>query len=112
MQQMFLPRPCWVLSGSLESWGYPVTVLVDLVVFLRVPTEIRIARLRDREARRGWDEETDAFIEWASHYDDGTREGRSLPRHEAWLKTLHCSVLRLNGTLPIAELVDQVMAAT
>jgi hypothetical protein len=81
-------------------------------VFLLTPTEIRLARLRDREQRRGWDDETNDFLEWASHYDDGTREGRSLPRHEAWLKTLRCPVLRLDGTHPVAVLVDQIVAAT
>jgi hypothetical protein len=65
-------------------------------------------RLRDREARRGLTDPE--FIEWASHYDDGTREGRSLPRHEEWLKTLSCPVLRLDGTLPVRELVDRVLA--
>jgi adenylate kinase family enzyme len=120
MHAMFLPRPSWVLSGSLESWGNPLIGWLDLVVFLRVPTEIRLARLRDREGRRigkpvGPDDprhsEAEEFIEWASHYDDGTREGRSLPRHEAWLKSLPCPVLRLDGTLPIAELVRLILAA-
>ena len=25
-----------------------------------------------------------------NYYDDGTRKGRNLPRHEAWLSTLRC----------------------
>src|SRR5579883_3161929 len=53
MQTMFLPRPTWVLSGSLDSWGNSLLCYFDLVVFLRVPTDIRLARLREREARRG-----------------------------------------------------------
>ncbi len=110
MREMFLERPDWVLSGSLDDWGGAVISLFDLVVFLYVPTEIRLARLRDRETRRGLVDQD--FIEWASHYDDGTREGRNLPRHEAWLKTLHCPVLRLDGTLTIADLVKEVIAAT
>jgi hypothetical protein len=110
MHDLFLPGQAWVLSGSLDSWGDPLIRFVDLVVFLRVPTEIRLLRLRDRESRRGLAD--DDFLEWASHYDDGTREGRSLPRHQAWLKTLHCPVLRLDGTLPVAALVDQIVAAT
>ena len=58
----------------------------------------------------GWRyQETEEFIEWASHYDDGTREGRKLSRHQAWLETLRCPVLRLDGTLPVADLVDQVV---
>lgn len=110
MREMFLDRSDWVLSGSLDDWGRPVHALFDLVAFVYVPTEIRLRRLRDREARRGWrDQETDDFIEWASHYDDGTREGRNLPRHSAWLETLPCPVLRLDGRRPVADLVDQVV---
>jgi adenylate kinase family enzyme len=110
MHEMFLGRPQWVLSGSLDDWGGPVIAMFDLVAFVYVPTEIRLHRLRDRELRRG--SMDDDFFEWAAHYDDGTREGRNLPRHEAWLKTLHCPVLRLDGTLPVDDLVQKVIAAT
>ena len=110
MDEMFLGRPQWVLSGSLDDWGGPVIALFDLVVFLYVPTAVRLHRLHERELRRN--SVDDDFLEWAAHYDDGTREGRNLPRHEAWLKTLHCPVLRLDGTLPVPDLVRQVFAAT
>jgi hypothetical protein len=110
MDEMFAGRPDWVLSGSLDGWGGPVIALFDLVVFLYVPTGIRMQRLREREARRGWVDQE--FIEWASHYDDGTREGRNLPRHQRWLDTLICPVLRCDGTLPVAELVGHVIEAT
>lgn len=121
MQEVFLDRPDWVLSGSLDEWGKPVVPLFNLVVFLRVPTAIRLQRLRLREAQHfgrdvvapgGWRfQETEDFIEWASHYDDGTREGRSLPRHLRWLDTLRCPVLRLDGIRPIAQLVNEILAA-
>jgi adenylate kinase family enzyme len=112
MDDMFLGRPSWVLSGSLDPWGNTIARLFDLVIFLRVPTEVRLARLRDREVRRGWQHgETEGFIEWASHYDDGTREGRNLPRHRAWLTTLSCPLLELEGTLPVENLVQRVVAA-
>jgi adenylate kinase family enzyme len=109
MREMFLDRPDWVLSGSLSGWGDPIIPMLDLVVLLYVPTDIRLRRLLDRETRRGLVDE--AFIEWASHYDDGTLEGRSLPRHEAWLKTLPCPVLRLKGTLTVNELIAKVVGA-
>jgi adenylate kinase family enzyme len=121
MGEMFLERPAWVLSGSLDEWGTPVVPLFDMVVFLRVPTELRLQRLRNREARRaspaaiapgGWrHQEIEDFLDWAAHYDDGTRKGRNLPRHLAWLATLTCPVLRLDGTQPVAALVNQVLAA-
>jgi hypothetical protein len=109
------------LSGSLDGWGDSIVPLFDLVIFLRAPTEVRLRRLRDREAGRfgadavapgGWrHQETEEFIEWASHYDDGGREGRSLMRHEAWLKTLECRVLRADGTRATADLVGEITRA-
>jgi len=121
MQAIFLGREGWILSGSLDNWGAEIVPFFDLVVFLRVPTEIRLARLRERERRHfgedavaagGWRHpETEDFVEWASHYDDGTRGGRSLARHESWLRTLSCAVLRLDGARPIHELVRDITNA-
>jgi adenylate kinase family enzyme len=118
IREMFLDRPDWVLSGSLDDWGKSIVPLFDLVVFIRVPTEIRLQRLRVRETRHfgqdavspgGWRHtETEDFIAWAAHYDDGAREGRNLARHLAWLDTLRCRVLRLDGTRDVADLVTTV----
>jgi adenylate kinase family enzyme len=121
MEAMFLPRADWVLSGSLAGWGDPIMAKFDLVVFLRTPREIRLARLRAREATHfgadvvaqgGWrHDETEAFIEWASHYEDGGREGRNLQKHLAWLAKLPCPVLRLDGSRPLPDLVAEVCRA-
>jgi adenylate kinase family enzyme len=119
MGEMFLPRADWVLSGGLDGWGDALVPCFDLVVFLKTPQDLRMRRLRAREIRHfgadgvgpgGWRfDETESFLEWASHYEDGTREGRNLVRHEAWLATLPCPVLRLDGSRPVAELVDNVL---
>ena len=121
MAEMFLPRADWVLSGGLDGWGDVLIPHFDLVVFLKTPPELRMRRLREREATHfgadavvagGWrHEETESFLEWAAHYEDGTREGRSLSKHEAWLATLPCLVLRLDGAQPTAELVLEVRRA-
>jgi adenylate kinase family enzyme len=121
MREVFLPRADWVLSGSLDGWGDPVIPHFDLVVFLSTPKEVRLQRLRGREATHfgadavapgGWrHHDTEEFIEWASHYDDGGREGRSLARHQAWLVALPCRVLRLDGSRPLPELVAEVCRA-
>jgi adenylate kinase family enzyme len=121
MREMFLGRADWVLSGSLEGWGDPVIADFDLVVFLHTAQEIRMRRLRAREARHfgadavapgGWrHQETEDFIEWASRYDDGDREGRTLEKQLAWLAKLPCPALRLDGAQPLPELVKNVLAA-
>jgi hypothetical protein len=46
----------------------------------------------------------------ASRYDHGDREGRSLAKHQAWLATLPCPVLRLDGSRPLSELVTEIQA--
>ena len=121
MEAMFLPRADWVLSGSVAGWAETITPYFDLVVFLSVPTEVRLDRLRARETQRfgeaavgrgGWrQQETEEFLDWAAQYDEGSREGRSLALHEAWLKTVTGPVLRLDGDRPTEDLVTAVLAA-
>jgi len=118
MREVFLDRSDWILSGSLDGWGDSIISYFDLVVFLYAPTPIRIQRLRARETRRfgpdivgeggSMHQEVEEFIEWASHYDDGTREGRNLARHQAWLAALPCRVLRLDGTRSLPDLVKEI----
>ena len=91
----------WVLSGSLCGWGDPLISEFDLVMFLVVPTEVRLARLRAREMARYGREAVApggllhathvAFLNWAERYDTGDLEVRSRARHEAWLSN-HLSI--------------------
>lgn len=121
MGEMFLTRPGWILSGSLDGWSDRLVDLFDLVVFVSAPTDLRLRRLRAREALEfgadavapgGWRaREVAAFLDWASHYEDSSRQGRSRRRHEAWLLTLPCPVCRVDGERPIAALAGQVVAA-
>jgi adenylate kinase family enzyme len=118
MREIFLPRLDWVLSGTVTGWGDELVPLFDLVVFVVTPRELRLKRLRAREATHfGTDavapggcrhKETEAFIEWTAHYEEGDREGRSLAKHEAWVAGLPCPVVRVDGARPVAELVEQL----
>ena len=94
----------WVLSGSLDGWGNPLVPLFQLVVFVYVSTDIRIERIKKREQNRyGKDvlpggsryQSTKEFIDWAAGYDSGLLTGRSLPRHNKWLASLECKVIRI-----------------
>lgn len=120
LDELLGERPSWVLSGSLDSWGAAVVPLFDMVVWLDVPTELRLARLAARErvrygratiapggplhaAHRG-------FLAWAADYDHGLHAGRNRHRHEAWLAELPCKVLRLDGSRPTRSLMREVLA--
>jgi adenylate kinase family enzyme len=110
----------WILSGSIGTWGALLTSLFNLVIYLSAPTEVRLSRLRAREeAEFGRDaiapggvrhDDLEAFLEWSSFYDAGTREGRSRQTHAAFLAALTCPVLRLDGTRPPDELVRCTLA--
>jgi adenylate kinase family enzyme len=75
VREVFAQRAEWVLSGSLTGWGDPLVPLFNLVVFLIVPAELRVRRLRERETRRfgadalplgAWRHgQTEEFIAWA-----------------------------------------------
>jgi len=85
----------------------------ELVVFLVVPTPVRLARLRARAvARYGRHAIAPGgrlhaahveFLEWAGRYDAGDLEMRSHALHEAWLAALPCPVVRLDGDRSIDE---------
>jgi len=115
MQQVFLPRAAWVLSGSMLSWGQSVVERCDGVVFLSLDSTERLARLELRERVRRDERPVDegalaAFLAWARRYDDPDFDGRSRRVHEEWLATLTCPVLRLDSASPRDEVRDAVLA--
>ncbi len=108
----------WVLSGPLTGWGEALVPLLDLIVFLHAPTEVRLRRLQARERERYGDaldpggemhQQHQAFLAWATGYDEGYSEPRTLRTHEVWLSALSCPVLRLGGVLPTEEQVRQTL---
>jgi adenylate kinase family enzyme len=108
----------WVLSGSLCGWGDLFIRYFELVIFLWIPSDIRMSRLLDRERERyGIDMEPGGkrylnhktFMEWAARYDSGGPEIRSKALHEAWLAELTCPVLRLEEDMTVEARVDAVL---
>jgi adenylate kinase family enzyme len=109
----------WILSGSLTGWGDFLIPAFDLVVFLALPPALRMERLRRRERQRNGDRILEggdlhhphrAFMTWAEGYDQGGLEMRSRATHEAWMATLACPLLRLEGDLELNEKMARVLA--
>jgi hypothetical protein len=108
----------WVVSGSLCGWGDVAIPLFEFVVFLSIPPEVRMARLRRREHERfgerilpGGDmyEVSQAFLTWAASYDEGGLDMRSRQRHDQWLSTLPCPVVRIEGEYTIEKQLAVLM---
>jgi len=100
-------QPVSVVAGSVMGWGTQVENAFGLVIFLHVPTEVRLQRLEFREVQR-FGKANPVFLEWAAQYDEGLQEGRSLSKHSTWLTTRACQVIRLVGNHSVAELLAQV----
>ena len=109
----------WVLSGSLCGWGDVFIPEFDGVIYLWLPVETRLARIRERERLRygadriasGGDLHTvfEKFLSWAAAYDDASDNLRSRDRELAWLEELSCPVLRIEDALPLSEMVADVI---
>ncbi|SDI58763.1 AAA family ATPase [Aliiruegeria lutimaris] len=113
MEQVFLPRRDWVLSGSLDSWSEGIDYRFTFAVFLTLQTETRLRRLRARESWRLQDPaqmpEMEAFLSWAAAYDDGLLPGRNRARHLAWADTLDCPIMSLDSGRPVSILVHDIL---
>ncbi len=115
-----MDRGGFVSSGSLDGWGDPLIPRFAAVIFIRTETSLRLARLRAREAlvfgaaaiapEGPHHVDHEAFIDWASGYDRGLQSGRNLQRHIAWIATLPCPVLTLDGARPIGQVLAAALA--
>jgi len=109
LEALSAPGPL-VVAGSVMRWGAEVEDAFDLIVFLRVPTALRLARLREREMRR-FGRVNEAFLQWAADYDTGTTEGRDLSTHLAWLGARTAPRVTVEGPFSVEEAMAQVLGA-
>jgi len=116
LREMLGDRERFILTGSLTGWGQDLVAMLDGIVWLDTPAELRLRRLAARERERYGDavapggrlhESARALLEWAAAYDAGTMPGRSRARDAAWIAATHLPSLHLNGSLSHAALVDE-----
>lgn len=114
----FQKHPNVIISGSMVSWGKAWETLFDLVIFIHLKDNIRIARLENREIERYGEklltdhktkQESEAFLAWAKQYEDPSFEGRSLKIHEDWMALLNCKILRIDGAMELNEKTEKVL---
>lgn len=108
----------WVLTGSLCGWGDVFIPLFELVVYLWIPSDVRMKRLLQREKERyGIDairpggtrhQEYKDFMRWAARYDEGDINLRSKTMHEQWLAALNCPILRFEGDISTEDRVQRI----
>lgn len=118
LQQALDAQPRWVLSGCLHGWGDMFIPRFESVIFLSLPQEVRMARLRARELSRygaealapggAMFEQHTAFMRWAEAYEQADVSMRSRRRHEAWIAALPCPVTRLDATRSVEQHIEDL----
>ncbi len=108
----------FVMAGSMNSFHEHFDPFFDLVVHLHADARLRVSRVHERE-RKLFGERIltggdmygahQAFLNDCAGYDYGIG-GCTLQKHEDWLKSLHCRVLRLDGARPLRENLHAVVS--
>ena len=102
--------PHSVTSGSVINWGRELEDSFSLIVFLALPADLRLTRLREREVGR-FGRADSRFLESAAQYDEGHSDVNSRMGDEGWLTERACPVLRIEGDLPVLDRVARVANA-
>ncbi|MGF6239753.1 adenylate kinase family enzyme [Paraburkholderia sp. GAS38] len=97
-----------IVAGSVCGWGDNLEDGFDLVIFLSLPTKLRLQRIEAREISLFGGADP-AFLAWAAQYDEGRLPGRSRSRHEAWLESRLCRVLRFEEDQAVDIRVEQII---
>jgi len=110
----------YIVGGSMVSWGDEWLEAFDIAVFLYVPPQVRLGRLKKREYERYGDviyndpqrhQQYLDFIDWAASYDDLTSTRRSLSVHLHWMTKLKCELIRIDGVTSVGYRAKLVLAA-
>ncbi|HTD37045.1 MAG TPA: GNAT family N-acetyltransferase [Candidatus Limnocylindrales bacterium] len=116
LREMLGDRERFIVTGSLSGWGQELVRMLDGIVWLDTPAEIRLRRLAARERERYGDavarggrlhESARTFLAWAAAYDTGMTPGRSRARDAAWIEATRLPSLHLNGSRSHEALVEE-----
>ena len=109
----------WILSGGAGTWEPSVKLDPSLVIFLYLPPNIRLERLKEREStlygkriQQGGDMESihKEFIEWTEGYDSGQSQGTNLlSAHLEYLKKLNTPLVKFEKPMTTKEQIDFII---
>lgn len=110
----------WILGGSIFEWGENVFPDFDLVIYLWIPSDIRMERLKKREFERYGKiiyNDPDRtlqfknFMEWAADYDKNSGiANRNIESHRIWMESLKYPILKIEGDFSIQQRIEQILA--
>ena len=102
-------NPCFIFSAVSGNMTPEINENYTLVVYLDVPLDVRMKRIRQRAI----DKFGDRVLPGGDMYEQEEKffafaEKRTPEKIEDWLKTLSHKAIRLDGTKPIQENVELI----
>ena len=100
----------FVFAAVKGDYGEKLVSLLDHVVLIDVPKEVRSRRIRERSFRKFGDR----ILEGGDLFDRESRwfaltDSRPDDYVTGWLETVTCPVVRIDGTLPVEENVEYLV---
>ena len=116
LKNAIMPYEHFVMAGSMSSFHEAFDEYFDLMVFLYVDPDIRVQRISERALRRFGDrvaeggdmyESNRKFIEYNRSYE--TDGSPNLKEQRAWMNSLSCRKLELDGADSIEKNTDLII---
>ena len=109
----------WIFGGSIIHWGENIFPAFDLIIFLYLPPDVRLARLRKREHERYGEEiithperakKFMGFMDWAKDYDHHTGiANRTLKAHLEWLSEMNTPLIEISGNYELPQKMETIL---
>ena len=101
----------FIFAAVKGDYGDKLIALLDHVVLIEVPKQIRRQRVRDRSYQKFGDR----ILPGGDLYDIESKwftltDSRPETYVTDWLKTVNCPVIRIDGTLPAEKNLDHIVS--
>lgn len=101
----------FIFASVKGDYGDKLIALLDYVVLIEVPKQIRSQRVRDRSYQKFGDR----ILPGGDLYDKESKwfsltDSRSHIYVTDWLKTVNCPVIQIDGTLPAEKNLDYIVS--
>jgi hypothetical protein len=100
--------PASIVAGSVCGWGAELENGFDLVIFLSLPTKLRLQRIEARDVSL-FGAVDPGHLARAAQYEEGKLPGHNRMRHEAWLLNRPCRVLRFEEDQAVDARVEHII---
>ena len=101
----------FIFAAVKGNYGDKLIALLDHIVLIEVPKQVRSQRVRDRSYQKFGDR----ILPGGDLYDKESNwfsltDSRPETYVTDWLDTVDCPVIRIDGTLPVEENVDYLVS--